>query len=98
MIENALITALFVLFLNASTWEGMIWHKESEWLQGRFPEWVLKPIYSCPICSGFWWAIVIQLILGVEFGVGFVLTPFITGGMGVVSVLIIKIIEKLNDD
>ena len=65
MIEIALITALIVLFLHVCTWEGMIFSFVDKSLK-HLPEYLKKPLYSCPICATIWWgpSIIACSILG----------------------------------
>lgn len=58
MIEESLIIALTATFWHVSTFEGMI----NSWIRRvtfRFPKWINKPLYDCPVCSSFWIGLVI---------------------------------------
>ena len=55
MIELAVLIAFAVLFLNATTWEGMIFEDVANWLDTKLPEWISKPLYGCPICMAVWY-------------------------------------------
>jgi hypothetical protein len=51
-----IVTALAILFVHATTWEGMI----NAWLPrlaGRLPLFIRKPLYLCPICMTSIWGI-----------------------------------------
>ena len=64
MIELTLIISLVVLFIHATTWEGMI----NEWVVRAcwdFPSWIRKPLFDCPICMAPWWGSLIILLFGV---------------------------------
>lgn len=48
-----------VLFLHATTWDGMIFEKIKDYIK---PEGMLyKPIYGCPICMTPWWGSILYL-------------------------------------
>jgi hypothetical protein len=55
MIELSVLIAFAVLFINATTWEGMIFDEVANYLDTKLPEWISKPLYGCPICQSFWW-------------------------------------------
>jgi len=55
MIELSILIAFAVLFLNATTWEGQIFEDVANWLDTKLPEWIIKPLYGCPICMSFWY-------------------------------------------
>lgn len=60
MIEKALIIALGVFFLHATTWEGML----NEWVNRaafRFPAWLKKILYDCPVCMAPWYGAALML-------------------------------------
>lgn len=95
MIETAFIIALTVLFLHATTWEGMI----NEWVAQVFhnaPSWVKKPVYDCPICMAPWWGFFIYVLLFI-FGeiqylqpINLVVMLFMAGGINSVLIYIIS--------
>jgi len=62
MIELSVLIAFAVLFINSTTWEGMIFEDVANYLDTKLPEWVSKPLYGCPICSSFWYGSVFYLI------------------------------------
>ena len=56
---HALYISLIVLFLHATTWNGMIFEKIKNIIK---PEGMLyKPIYGCPICMTPWWGSILYL-------------------------------------
>ena len=55
MIELSILIAFSVLFINSTTWEGMIFEDVANYLDTKLPEWITKPLYGCPICQTFWW-------------------------------------------
>ena len=58
MVETAFIIAFIVYFIKATTWKGMIFYELTEKLE-RWPEFVRKPLYECPVCMTPWWGIAI---------------------------------------
>ncbi len=62
---NALIISLIVLFLHATTWDGMIFENIKKLIK---PEGNLyKPIYGCPICMTPWWGTLLYFIFFAPF-------------------------------
>lgn len=52
--------SLIVLFIHATTWEGMIFEKIKDFIK---PEGMLyKPIYGCPICMTPWYGTIMYLV------------------------------------
>lgn len=57
---QAIYLSLIVLFIHATTWEGMIFEKIKDYIK---PKGILyKPIYGCPICMTPWWGTLLYLI------------------------------------
>lgn len=54
MSEIIFITALIVLFLHVCCWEGMIFSFVTKILK-NIPDYLKKPLFSCPICMTIWW-------------------------------------------
>jgi hypothetical protein len=61
MLQWIVITALIVLFLHVTTWEGMIFEIVSDKLR-PLPDYIKKPLYDCPICMAPWWGSVVLTI------------------------------------
>jgi len=60
ILAYSFIVAMMVLFLHATTWEGMIFEGIKKIIP---PKGMLyKPIYGCPICMTPWWGTVIYLL------------------------------------
>ena len=106
MIETAFLIAFNVLFLHASTWDGMI----NEWVRSmafNWPVWVKKPLFDCPICMAPWWGALIMLTF--HFATGFwkkilriILMLFAAGGINTVLIYMISSdkeeVKALKDD
>lgn len=54
---NALILMFIVYFIKSSTWPGMIWAKQHDYLEEHLPEKLYKPIIGCPVCMTPWWGL-----------------------------------------
>lgn len=89
MIENAFIIAMIVLFLNSTTWEGMIFENINKILK---PKWkISSPIYNCPICMTPWWG---TLIYWLFIGISCQDWLFVVGcasGINVISVILMAL-------
>ena len=55
MSETIIITALICLSFHVFTWPGMVFHFVDDALKD-LPEYLKKPLYSCPTCSTVWWS------------------------------------------
>jgi len=67
MIEMTILIAFACLFINATTWQGMIFEDVANWLDTKLPEWISKPLYGCVICMSIWWGGLFYIIYkGVE--------------------------------
>jgi len=62
MIELSVLITFAVLFINSTTWEGMIFEDVANYLDTKLPEWVSKPLYGCPICMSIWWGSAFYLL------------------------------------
>ena len=61
MIELSVLIAFAVLFIHTTTNEGHIFEDVANWLDTKLPEWIIKPLYGCPICMSFWYGSVFYL-------------------------------------
>jgi len=88
--ENSLIISLIVLFLHATTWEGMIFNAVKNVIS---PDkgWLYKPIYGCPICMTPWWGTLIYLIFFPFTWQGWLLTVGGAAGLSVIWVVLVTI-------
>lgn len=86
MIATIFTISFIVLFIHATTWEGMI----NGWVSNlcdNWPEWIKKPLYDCPICMCPWWGSLILYFMGSHIGVlEWILTVFAAGGVNTVIV------------
>lgn len=53
-LTQVLLTALAIVFIHSTTWDGMInaWMRKELY---RAPIWIRKPLYLCPICMTSFW-------------------------------------------
>lgn len=82
---------LIVMFLHATSWDGMIFEDIKKYIK---PEGMLyKPIYGCPICMTPWWGTVIYWIFFHNSGVDWLLTIGAASGLSVIGVVFLAIRE-----
>jgi hypothetical protein len=51
---QVVLTALGIVFIHATTWDGMIFSRVRVALWG-LPLWIKKPLFMCPICMTSIW-------------------------------------------
>lgn len=92
MLKKAAIFSLTTYFLHVTTWEGHIFHRPANWLRGKLPEGIQKPLFDCPICMTPWWGTLMYALLkGDRRGVvKAVLTVGAAAGMSVVLAILSK--------
>ena len=103
MLTVALIIALIVYFIKATTWKGMIFHPVVEKLSG-LPEKIRTPVFECPVCMTPWWGALIYTIghyLDLrEFAVfnaqRVIFTIFTAAGINTIFLMVNKIYDTLN--
>jgi hypothetical protein len=93
MIELSILIAFAVLFLNATTWEGMIFEDVANWLDTKLPEWVSKPLYGCPICASFWYGSVAYLFYN-GYDKGLIIVVFAAAGINAFIINLNKHIKE----
>jgi hypothetical protein len=94
MIELAVLIAFAVLFINSTTWEGMIFEDVANYLDTKLPEWLSKPLYACPICMSFWYGSIMYLIYH-GFDKWFIIVVFAAAG---INAFLIMIKLKIGDE
>jgi hypothetical protein len=62
MIELSILIAFSVLFIHTTTNEGHIFEDVANWLDTKLPDWIIKPLYGCPICMSFWYGSIFYII------------------------------------
>lgn len=87
MIEQAIIIALIVLFLHATTWDGHIFEGIRKLVDEDSK--ISKPIYNCPICMTPWWGTLIYWLFFNISLIDWLLTVGAASGFGVLSVILI---------
>ena len=68
MIELSILIAFAVLFIHTTTNEGHIFEDMANWLDTKLPDWIIKPLYGCPICMSFWWGSAFYIFYNWEEG------------------------------
>lgn len=71
MLETIVIISLICLGINVLFWKGMILHKFGKALEYTMQDskfnWILEPLYSCPICMASIWTFIYWLYTGCHF-------------------------------
>ena len=93
MLQQAVVIALVIMFLNATTWEGMIFHGIRKLIDPEAA--ISKPIYNCPICMGPWWGTLIYILFFHESFKSYLLTVGAASGLCVIAVILLAIREKM---
>jgi hypothetical protein len=93
MLEISFIIAFVVLFLHATTWEGMIFSFIPEFFYDA-PAWVRKPIFECPICMTPWYGAFIMIASDYYPANNFqpFIVLFVAGGINVIADCFIKFV------
>lgn len=64
---TAISLAFIILFLHATTWEGMIFENLYEKTY-KWPTWLKKVLFDCPICMAPWVGSLLLVIWGISTG------------------------------
>jgi hypothetical protein len=105
ILTNALILALIIYFIKATTWEGHIWEKQGKALKEKLPEKLYKPIIGCPICMTPWWGTLLYLSFSYLLDIqGFqdkrfqviVITVFVAAGINTVILMFNQLYTYFN--
>jgi len=96
MIEHALIISLTVLFVYMICTEGMIFHFVYKWFKTWLPQYLWKPIFSCPICMTPYYGTIIYLILYKISWIDWTFTITTAGGLNCVFVYLLEIAHNTN--
>jgi hypothetical protein len=80
MIELSVLIAFAVLFIHTTTNEGHIFEDVANWLDTKLPEWIIKPLYGCPICMSPHWGLLLY-VMYVYFNLEIVVMLFAAGGI-----------------
>ena len=97
MIEISVLIAFAVLFIHTTTNEGHIFEDVANWLDTKLPEWIIKPLYGCPICMSFWYGSFFY-ILYEGFDKWIVLVVFCAAGINAAIVNLNNTISDLQGD
>lgn len=88
---TAIVIALIILFLHATTWEGHIFNGIRKVIK---PKGMLyKPIYGCPICMTPWWGSLIFWIFVGGNIIEWLFIIFTAAGISVLFVILIALRE-----
>lgn len=85
MIAEALTISLVVLFLHATTWDGMIFEDIKKVIK---PEGMLyKPIYGCPICMTPWYGTIFYFLF-----YNFTLVDYVSSVLGAAGFAVLWVV------
>jgi hypothetical protein len=65
MLQTITIISLIIIFIHATTWEGMIFEKVNEIFEDA-PSWIRKPLFDCPTCMSPWWCLIVLFFMSYE--------------------------------
>jgi len=66
MLLTVLMISLITIGIFVTTWENMIFYKPAKWLKSKLPEWLHKPLFSCPICMASFWTLFLVSIFDIR--------------------------------
>jgi hypothetical protein len=98
LIFITLTVSLAGIGIHASTWRGMIFHRPSQYLKGKLPKWIHKPLFSCPICMSSVWSVVYFAVFGLPDWVFIPLVILMVAGLNTVIVSLISTIIPDEED
>jgi hypothetical protein len=94
----AITISLLTVGIYATTWKGMIFHKPAKYIKNRLPEWVCKPLFSCPVCMASVWSLVFFAVFGLPEWPFIPVVILMVAGLNTVIVsLIINIIPDKEE-
>ena len=97
MIELSILIAFAVLFIHTTTTEGNIFEDVANFLDTKLPDWIIKPLYGCPICMSFWYGSVFYIFYnGLDKWI--VLVVFCAAGINAALVNLNNTISDLQRD
>lgn len=97
MIELSILIAFAVLFIHTTTNEGHIFEDVANFLDTKLPDWIIKPLYGCPICMSFWYGSFAYIIYN-GFDKWIVLVVFCAAGINAAIVNLNNTISDLHRD
>ena len=97
MIELSILIAFAVLFIHTTTTEGHIFEDVANFLDTKLPDWIIKPLYGCPICMSFWYGSVFYLFYN-GFDKWIVIVVFCAAGINAALVNLNNTISDLQRD
>ena len=97
MIELSILIAFAVLFIHTTTTEGHIFEDVANWLDTKLPDWIIKPLYGCPICMSFWYGSAMYILYH-GFDKWIILVVFCAAGINAALVNLNNTISDLRRD
>jgi hypothetical protein len=99
MIELSILIAFAVLFIHTTTTEGHIFEDVANWLDTKLPDWIIKPLYGCPICMSPHWGLGILFLLYLtgRYEFHFAETILILFSAGGINAAIVNLNNSIKD-
>lgn len=92
--EKVLTISLIITAIHISMFDGMIFNFISLWLENRLPEWIQKPLFSCIICMGGVWTLILYPILYQHIEINTIFVALQVIGLNtLISILISKMYD-----
>lgn len=67
ILQFGILIAFCVLAIYSTMWYGMIFGKVRDFGESKFPVWLRKIVFDCPICMTPYYGTVIYFLLGKSF-------------------------------
>lgn len=104
MMSNSFAIALIVFFIHACYQEEMIFHWAAKWFEEILPEFLHKPVFSCPICMTPYYGAVIYLFATMSGVKGFesihiptmLFTLLVASGFSTLFVYLLRLVESIE--
>lgn len=66
---SLLPVSLGIWCINILFQEGHLLEKQGTWMRNRWPKYITKPLFDCPICQSSFWGIIGFLAIRYFFGI-----------------------------
>lgn len=92
--DKVITISLIITAIHVTMLQGMVFSFVRDFLEKKFPEWLQKPLFSCIICMGGVWTLILYPILYqcIEINTIFVMLQVI-GLNTIISILISKLYD-----
>jgi hypothetical protein len=94
----ALTVSLASIGAYTTTWKGMIFHRPAKYLKGKLPQWICKPLFSCPVCMSSAWTLLYFAVFGFPDWMFVPVAILMVAGLNTVIVSLIATIIPDEDE